>query len=48
MAMPATQAVIHAAGLILGRDLATENDLIAPLALADESIPGMLARINAA
>ncbi|MEP6790050.1 MAG: NAD/NADP octopine/nopaline dehydrogenase family protein [Ramlibacter sp.] len=47
VAMPATAAVVQAAGLILGRDLAAENDLIAPLALGQETVQGLLARVNA-
>ncbi|MBG9389419.1 NAD/NADP octopine/nopaline dehydrogenase family protein [Caenimonas aquaedulcis] len=48
VAMPATQTVVQTAGLILGRDLAAENDLIAPLRLEGESMQGLLARVNAA
>ncbi len=47
VAMPATQAVVQAASLILGRDLAQENDLLGPLALHSESREGLLARVNA-
>jgi opine dehydrogenase len=43
--MPATQAVIAAASLILSRDLAQENDLLEPLALRGETVQGLLARV---
>ena len=45
--MPATQSVVQAASLILGRDLAAENNLLEPLALAGESAQGLLARVDA-
>jgi opine dehydrogenase len=45
VAMPATQTVVRAGSLILGRDLARENDLIGALGLARESAAGLLARV---
>lgn len=47
VATPATDAVIAAASLIAGRDFAAENDLLAPLGLARETVAGLLARANA-
>jgi opine dehydrogenase len=45
--MPATATLVQAAGLILGRDLAAQNDLLEPLALQGETVQGLLARVNA-
>jgi opine dehydrogenase len=46
--MPATQTVVRAGSLILGRDLARENDLIEPLGLGRETAAGLLARVTTA
>lgn len=47
VAMPATQTIIDSASLITGEDFAAQNALLAPLALANESVAGLLARVNA-
>ncbi len=44
--MPATDAIIAMASLITGQDFAAGNDLLAPLELADETVAGLLARVN--
>ena len=44
--MNATRAVVDAAGLIVGRDLRAENDLIAALRLEQETAQGLLARVD--
>ena len=46
IAMPATRTVVDAASLVLQRDLRAENDLVGALGLAQESAPGLLARVN--
>jgi opine dehydrogenase len=48
VAMPATDAIVNAAGLILGRDLARENDLVDALRLRGQTVPQLLARVNRA
>ncbi|MDB5859241.1 MAG: octopine/nopaline dehydrogenase [Ramlibacter sp.] len=47
VAMEATRTVVASASLLLGRDLAAENDLIAPLGLRGETAPGLLRRVRA-
>jgi opine dehydrogenase len=44
--MDATRTMVDAAGLMLGRDLRAENDLVAALGLGDETAEGMLARVG--
>ncbi len=44
--MPSTQAIIAAASLITGSDFPAANDLIEPLELRNESVAGLLARVN--
>jgi opine dehydrogenase len=44
--MPATRAIVQTAGLVLGRDLAAENDLVDALRLRGESRDGLLARVG--
>lgn len=44
--MPATQMMIDVAGLIAGRDFALDNDLLAPLALAQETVEGLVRRVS--
>ena len=44
--MPATQTLIDAASLIAGQDFAQGNDLLAPLGLAQETVAGLLQRVN--
>jgi opine dehydrogenase len=46
MPTPATDTLVQASSLILGRDLAAENDLIEPLSIGAESVAGLLARVN--
>jgi opine dehydrogenase len=43
--MPGTATVVEAASLVLGRDLAAENDLVGPLRLSEATLPGLLARV---
>ena len=45
--MPATTAIVAAASLIVGSDFSAQNELIGPLAMAQESALGLLARVNA-
>ncbi len=44
--MTATQAMIDTASLIAGKDFAQGNDLLEPLALASESVEGLLLRVS--
>ena len=44
--MPATQVMIDAASLIAGRDFTQGNDLLAPLALAQETVDGLIRRVS--
>ena len=44
--MPATQTIIDAASLISGQNFATGNDLLVPLGLAQETVAGLLMRVN--
>ncbi|MCG2594583.1 NAD/NADP octopine/nopaline dehydrogenase family protein [Ramlibacter sp. XY19] len=44
--MPATRTVVEASGLVLGRDLAAENDLVGPLRLRDETPSTLLRRVR--
>lgn len=44
--MSATQAIIGNASLITNRDFVAENDLLEPLNLADETVTGLLSRVN--
>lgn len=44
--MDATRTIVDAAGLVLGRDLRADNDLVAGLRLADETAAGLLARVG--
>jgi opine dehydrogenase len=46
VAMDATSTVVDAAGLIAGRDLRADNNLIAALQLDRETAPGLLARVD--
>lgn len=43
---PATDTLVAMANLITGEDFANANDLIAPLRLHDETLAGLLARVN--
>lgn len=45
--MAATGTIVAASSLVLGRDLAAENDLIAPLRLHEETAAGLLRRVRA-
>ena len=47
VAMEATRTVVATASLLLGRDLAAENDLIGPLRLRGEAADGLLQRVRA-
>lgn len=44
--MGATETIIATASLITGRDFHSENDLVGPLGLADETVERLLARVN--
>ncbi|SFB84201.1 opine dehydrogenase [Polaromonas sp. OV174] len=44
--MPATDTIVATASLITGRDFAAENDLIEPLKLRDETVAGLLKRVD--
>jgi opine dehydrogenase len=44
--VPATEAVVAMAGLVVGEDFVSENDLIYPMNLPAESKSGLLARVN--
>lgn len=44
--MAATQTIVATASLITGRDFSAENDLLEPLGLHDETLSGLLARVN--
>ncbi|HVZ42450.1 MAG TPA: NAD/NADP octopine/nopaline dehydrogenase family protein [Ramlibacter sp.] len=44
--MPATHTMVRTASLILGRDLAAENEFVDALALRKESTRGLLARVD--
>ena len=44
--MQATQTMIDAASLVAGQDFAQANDLLAPLALEQESVTGLLRRVS--
>jgi opine dehydrogenase len=46
VAMPATRAIVQTAGLVLGRDLAADNDLIDALRLRGETKAGLNARVS--
>jgi opine dehydrogenase len=45
--MPATRAILDTAGLVVGRDLTADNDLIGALGLPDETLAGLKARVAA-
>lgn len=45
VAMPATKTIIDACELMVGRKLRTDNDLIGPLRIAEETTDGLLARV---
>jgi opine dehydrogenase len=45
--MPATRAILDTAGLVVGRDLAADNDLIGALGLPAETLAGLKARVDA-
>jgi opine dehydrogenase len=42
---PATRTIVDAAALVSGTDYRQQNDLLAPLELADETVAGLLARV---
>jgi opine dehydrogenase len=44
--MDATRTVVSAASLLMGRDLAAENDLVQPLHLRGETATGLLRRVS--
>jgi opine dehydrogenase len=44
--MKATRTIVEASSLLLGRDLAAENDLIGPLGLRGETVEGLLKRVS--
>jgi opine dehydrogenase len=44
--MPATQAIVDMASLVTERDFMSGNDLLEPLRLRGESVPGLLARVD--
>jgi opine dehydrogenase len=43
---PATRTIVDAASLVNGIDFRRENDLLAPLALANETVAGLLGRLQ--
>ncbi len=45
--VPVCDAISATASLVVGRDFAAQNDLIAPLGLAHETVDGLRARVNA-
>ncbi len=47
VAMPATRAMIDAASLVSGHDFRQDNDLLSSLGLAQETILGLLKRVDA-
>ncbi|HWP10942.1 MAG TPA: NAD/NADP octopine/nopaline dehydrogenase family protein [Ramlibacter sp.] len=44
--MPATEAIVQAGSLIVGQDLAAQNDLVEPLGIGNESVAGLLSRVD--
>ena len=42
---PATRTIVDAASLVSGNDYRRQNDLLAPLKLSAETVPGLLARL---
>lgn len=46
VAMPATEAIVATAGLIVGEALLKTNDLIEALGLSTETVQGLLSRVN--
>lgn len=45
VATPATRTIVDAASLVNGIDYRQQNDLLAPLGLARETVAGLLARL---
>jgi opine dehydrogenase len=45
--MPATRTILDSASLVVGRDLAADNDLIGALGLPGETLAGVKTRVAA-